>query len=777
LKLPEASSAQPPAETNFRQEAELAARTEDIQELPGRLGPRAIAAVAPFTAALLLSALLLFVVEPMFAKMVLPLLGGSPAVWTTCLMFFQAVLLGGYAYAHFTLKRLGVRRQAILHLGLLLLALLLLPVRLPPGWVPPVDRNPSPWLLLVALVVVGLPFFLLSATSPVLQAWFARSAHPASKDPYFLFAASNLGSIVGLLSYPAILEPTLRLGEQSRLWTWSYALLVILVASCAGMTWKSLPSEPEDPRLPAVAARTDPAGVPSGAQKLRWLVLAFVPSSLMLGVTSYLSMDVPSIPLLWVVPLAIYLATFVLVFARKPPVPHDLIVERMPFLVVASAIIIFCQTTEPFWLLAALNLLTFFVVAMMCHGELVRCRPSASHLTSFYLWLSLGGVLGGVFNALVAPLVFRSTLEYPLVLILAVFLRPPTDREIGQPHFLRWDFLLPLAVAGGEAALVWGLQAMRMKPGELMQAILFVPAGLLCLSFARRRVRFALGLLALLVGTLVYTGPYGRLLARDRSFFGTYRIFNVEGRYRTFVHGTTIHGVQALEPARRRDPLAYYAASGPAGEVFAGFSRAFPAGRVALVGLGVGSLACYRNASQKFTFYEIDPRVKRFARDPRYFTFLRDCAPQAGIVLGDARLSLAKEAERKFDLIVLDAFSSDAIPMHLLTREAMQLYLARLAPSGVLVFNISNRHLNLRPVLSNLATNLGLACLARDDLLLSQQEVDSGKFASRWMVLARSPDDFRRLGLDDRWQPSPGRTVAKVWSDDFSNILGSIAWQ
>src|SRR5262245_44359022 len=402
----------------------------------------------------------MFVVQPMVGKMILPSLGGSPAVWNTCMVFFQAVLLAGYAYAHGTTARLGVRRQAALHLGLLLLPLLALPVAVAADGGPPSDTHPVPWPLALLTLSVGLPFFLVSTSAPLLQKWFAGTGHPAARDPYFLYAASNLGSMLALLGYPILVEPYWPLAEQGVGWAWGYGALVVLTAFCALLLW----------RAPAAAAADAPADGPDGpppgwGQTLRWLALALVPSSLMLSVTTYVTTDIASIPLLWVAPLAIYLLTFILVFARRPLLPHRLVVAVAPVAVVLLAAVILCRVTEPVWLLLPLHLLGLFVVALVCHGALAQERPPARYLTGFFLWMSLGGVLGGLFNALVAPQVFSGVAEYPLVLVAACLLLPRRDGA-ADAAARRRDLALPLAAGLLTAVLAWALAGHEPSPGQ-----------------------------------------------------------------------------------------------------------------------------------------------------------------------------------------------------------------------------------------------------------------------------------------------------------------------
>lgn len=736
-----------------------------------------------FAVTLFVSSALLFWVQPMFAKMVLPMLGGTPGVWNTCMVFFQGSLLAGYIYAHAATAWLGVRRQAALHVGLLLLPLSTLPIAVSMGWSPPVEENPIPWLLALLLVSVGLPFFVISASAPMLQKWFASTGHPAAKDPYFLYRASNLGSMLGLLAYPALLEPTLQLAEQSWLWSWGYGLLILLTLGCAVILWRGPVSATHSLSLGAshdshgLLTIEDSGSGLTVSRRIRWVALSFAPSSLMLGVTTHLSTDIAAIPLLWVIPLALYLFSFVLVFARKPILSHQFMVRRLPFLILASAITIFSKATQPVWLLMPLHLLTFFVAAMVCHGEMAKDRPPTRHLTEFYLWMSVGGVLGGLFNALVAPMVFSTVVEFPLAMVAASLLLPCRSPDQQKPLSRRLDFLLPLALGLVTTGLVLALQSSWMS-NRLTHIIIFGLSALICLSFGSRPIRFGLGVGAIMLGTMYYTGPYQRILHAERSFFGVYRIMlDREEKYRLLFHGTTIHGAQSLDPAHRLEPLSYYYVTGPIGQLFATFNGTSAKPQVAVIGLGTGSLACYGKPGHHWTFYEIDPTVERIARDSRYFTYLRDCPPEIDVVLGDARLSLVKAPGRRYDLIILDAFSSDAIPLHLLTRQAMKLYLSKLAEGGILALHITNRHLNLKPVLGDLAKDMGLVSLVQGDRKISEAEKKRGKAASTWAVMARRSADLGKMAQDPRWKPLAGRSVAELWTDDFSNILSVFNWQ
>ena len=773
-----------------------------------------------FTISMFVSASLLFLVEPMLAKMALPLLGGSPAVWNTCLVFFQAVLLAGYLYAHATTKWLGRRTQIAVHICVALLPFAVLPLHIPAGWEPPTQTSPVLWTLGMLSVAVGLPFFLLSSSTPVLQRWFAHSGHASAHDPYFLYAASNAGSLVGLLGYPLLLEPTLRLSVQSHLWSYGYLLFVLMTAACATLVWRAKPNPTPQtvetldsvkgtgfsPHIsPAestpASAPEDRAAAPAHLNettwptRLRWIALAFVPSSLMMGVTTELTTDVPAVPLLWVMPLAIYLLSFVLVFASKPPISHVWLVRRLPLLILLSLYPIVSKSHLPLPLLFPLYMATLFAIAMVCHGELARSRPGASRLTEFYLLISVGGVLGGIFNSLLAPVIFSTVVEFPLALVFAAFLRPAVDVQTLTPQkairVRRNDWLLPLALGLVTALAITLLQRYGVAGSLSVQILLFGYSMLWCMSFGKRPLRFALGLSALLLACSLYTGAYGKFLDTERSFFGVLRVGDSpNGNLRYLFHGAIIHGIQSLDASGNpagpgsREPLSYYSRSGPAGSVLrelqsrslrdADGSPRKP--RWAVVGLGAGAMACYYQTGESLTFYEIDPAVRRIAIDPKYFTFLQQCAPAATIILGDARLKLRDSANAGYDLIVLDAFSGDTIPMHLITREAIALYLRKLSPGGILAFHISNSHLRLAPVFAALAQDAGLQSRIDDDTTLTHAEFNAGKSASQWMVMARTQADLGALATNPHWTQVQLPPNTQVWTDDYSNLLRIIKW-
>lgn len=727
-----------------------------------------------FGATIFLGAALLFVVQPMFARFVLPLLGGAPAVWNTAMVFYQAALLAGYAYAHGSVRWLGVRRQAVLHVALMLVPLAVLPIVIPAGWTPPTGGNPILWLLALMTVAVGLPFFVVSTTSPVLQAWFASSGERGAADPYFLYAASNVGSMLALLSYPLWIEPRLTLAAQSALWRGGYGLLVVGVAACVVRLWKT-PRTTADTTAETTAAHSKTkASAPAitARQRLRWLALSFVPSSLMLGVTTYLSSEIAAVPLLWVLPLGLYLLTFVLAFSQRRFFSRTWLARALPIALVPLVLVLNLRATEPIGGLMLLHLAAFFVVALQCHSELAAERPPASQLTEFYLWLSVGGVLGGIFNALLAPLLFNSIAEYPIALVLAAAVVSGWREPIRFSDFA-WPALLGILVA----VIVVTAEKRAVASQPLVFGAIFGSGALAGYFMSRRSVRFALALAALLVAGEFYRGEKGRVLHAERSFFGVHRVtLDPTGKFHLLVHGATLHGRQNLDAAHQREPLTYYHSTGPAGDVMTHFAQGQNA-RVGAVGLGAGSLAAYARSGQTWTYFEIDPVVEKLARDPRYFAFLRDAVTPVRVELGDARLTLGRQPDGAFDVLVLDAYSSDAIPVHLVTREALALYRRKLAARGVLAFHISNLHLNLEPVFANLANDAGLTSLVRDDTQISDAERAAGKSPSIWLVMAREREDLAALARDPRWRAVRADPAQRVWTDDYSSLLRVFSWR
>jgi spermidine synthase len=931
-----------------------------------------------FAGTLFLSALLLFLVQPMVGKMILPMLGGSPAVWNTCMVFFQAMLLAGYLYAHATTSWLGPRKQAVLHLVLLAVPFLVLPIAVNKALAPEGEANPVIGVLVLLVVTVGLPFFVVSASAPLLQKWFASTDHPAAQDPYFLYGASNLGSMLALVFYPWLIEPSLRLAQQSLWWEAAYGCLVALTASCAWLMWRSKPARvgsaaSGNPSSTAISAKRtkqhrkvgsgagrkaaegnsdeppNPAQMPVTVwRRLRWIALAFVPSSLMLGLTVFITTDIAAIPLLWVIPLGVYLLSFILVFSRLPAFIHTVMVLLLPLIALLLACMMLSNYkpdlhsilppgfSHPIVVEIVLHTLLLFIVAMVCHGELARDRPAAAHLTEFYLWLSIGGVLGGLFNAILAPVIFPGIVEYQLALVLATLLMPPLGKAAGDassgffidlvmaavlavaafifftvgmyhvqgqvaeyeksaqdikaagetvpewmdpyiaklegeiPNFIagrrsvagfvllaplgwflsrnwrgrrRWfDLILPLSMGLVTFSLLFAFQNRgwkfelfreflrdhtqgRLYPPEniLLIALVFGLPALLCYLFVERPMRFAFAFGTFVLVCNLYDMRNTTRLHQERSYFGVLHIYDYteDGhQYHRLHHGTTIHGMQCMDnKGRQADPLTYYHRKGPVGHIFGTYPELTH--NYAVIGLGTGTMSAYGGPENKVTFYEIDRNVKRIAENPDFFTFLTDYNKRRGepaqIVLGDARLQMEKaQPDEKYGIIIVDAFSSDAIPVHLITQEAVRILFDKLAEHGIVAYHISNRWLKLQPVLYNIVKEEKLAALIRED------SGDGGEwYSSTWVVLARDEKDIERLkreswyiqGKDARetmevlagfpspslsstaavlfgtcerpiWEPLAPRDAEQeawwenvgVWTDDYSNILSVFDW-
>jgi len=725
-----------------------------------------------FSATIFTGALLLFLIQPLVGRMVLPLLGGSPAVWTTTMLFFQTVLLAAYGYAHFSLRRLDIRRQVLIHLLLLLVPLLSLPVAIRTGLTVPSVSNPIPGLLLLLTATVGLPFFVVSTTSPLLQRWFAASGHRSSSDPYFLYAASNCGSLLALVIYPVLIEPNWRLPVQSWWWAVCYGVFAGMVALCGLRVRQSVWHEP-------LAAKEDLAGTEpvTVGRRIRWVALATVPCSLMLSVTMYLTSEVAPVPLLWVIPLGIYLLTFILVFAQRQLISHRLMVRAMPVIVVTVLFTLVAGIIEPIAPLTVLHLAGLFVVAMACHGELAQDRPPVDHLTGYYLWMSVGGVLGGVFNALLAPVLFKTVLEYPLTLVLACVLVPVTARLKTGLRDRLMD-LLPAIPLG-----LLALYLLRYIPATISissqvanSALIFGVLCGICLLSMRNSRRFSLNLLMVVVVGLVVPERNVHILKKERSFFGVHRVEKDSlGKFNLLLHGNTIHGLQYLDPVRRLEPLGYYTRSGPLGQALAAVAMPLRQ-QVGVIGLGTGTLASYAQSGEQWTFFEIDPVVEKLARDTKYFSFLADSPAKVDVILGDARLALAHVDDGRFGLLIVDAFTADLVPLHLLTREALALYRSKVSADGVLIFNISNQHLWLEQVVAMLAQDAGWACLVRSDPLSSNERLEDGRFSSKWIILAKSQATLSKLVIDPRWQAPPSRLNSPVWTDDYTSIFSIFKW-
>jgi hypothetical protein len=723
-----------------------------------------------FTAAVFAGAGLLFTVEPLTGRLVLPLAGGTPAVWTTCLLFFQAALLAGYAYSHFIGDRLPVRAQATLHLAVIAVPAIALPIVVDQSWFVG-SGHPALTLLPMLARTVGLPFFALATTAPLMQRWFAAVA--PKRDPYPLYAASNAGSLLALAAYPFVIEPALGLVDQGRFWAVGYGVYALLIMACACLVWR-------EPAVTSSRKMTSEAG-----PWVRWILLSFAPSSLLMGVTTAITTDITPVPLLWVVPLAIYLLTFVLAFAGRPILPHRWICRAAPIAALALLYALLTNATKPWWAILSIHLLAFFLVALACHGELAKLKPPSEGLTRYYLLISVGGVFGGVLNAIVAPVLFQKIglAEYPLVLALAVGLLPNRPRATvleGIPELTgAAAFTYPFVVAAITAGVAYAANSLGWG-GPLFAGMLFGVPLVLIYLLIDRPVRFGVGLALLTFAGLLFASDGGKVIDFDRNFFGIVKVSEelihtdskITEQYHRLMHGSTLHGRQKWHDGHGvNEPLSYYGRPGPIGDAFR-VAEKKGAKSIAICGLGAGSLAAYATPNQAWTFYEIDPAMVRIANDKRLFTFLSDNFAQTPkIALGDARLEMASAADGDYDLIVLDAFSSDSIPVHLLTREAIELYLRKLAPNGIVVFHISNRYLDIKPVLSAVADDLHLEIRYRFDEVPSEVADATGRTSSIWVALARNKDSLGSIILN--WSPvSKPPKGFRTWTDDYSNLFG-----
>lgn len=737
-----------------------------------------------FVLTILVGSFLLFQVQPMVARMVLPKLGGAPAVWNSAMLVYQALLLGGYAYAHW-LGRFTIRRQATIHIALFVLAALWLPIGIA-KIAPPAPGQEALWVPLLLLASIGPVFFVVSAQAPLIQRWFA--ADPRAGDPYYLYAASNLGSFAGLISYPALVEPNLPLAAQSWGWTAGYGVLVLLVAAVAAARWQS-----------GMAHDTAVDGVgeprPNARRQLHWLLIAAVPSGLMLSTTTHLTTDIVAMPLLWVLPLGLYLLSFVIAFSTATRLTQIFTTIAPPLLLSVGGLALISSGGGTM-LVALGSLAMLFVVATALHGYLYHLRPAPQHLTLFYLIMSAGGVVGGLFAALFAPLLFDWVYEHPLLVLAAALLLP-------LPALFPWNAWLKLSekttrIAAALLVVIAGICCWRMTTiwdGSLtgwpaiMAGIIFT-AGVLAIGWRWAFVPILAFLMLALGGWHTIEGSFTGM--RVRSYFGVYTVTDDPYRHqRRLAHGTTLHGLQRTQPGLELEPTTYYGHQSGVGltldkaEALAG-----PDASVGIVGLGAGTLSCYRRPGQHWTIFEIDPAMVAIARDPSKFTFLSKCAPNVPIVIGDARLQIAKLPPARFDILVIDAFSSDAIPLHLLTGEAFGIYARALKPGGILLVHISNRFFGLEPVLAAEAKARGWSAAIRIDPSptdIDPNNPDYGDLtASNWVALTATPQRLQQLtGVlksrpkaedKDVWVPLEARPNFTRWTDDYASTLPVLLW-
>ena len=663
-------------------------------------------------ATIFLSAFLLFLVQPLLAKQILPWFGGAAIVWTLCMVFFQFVLLLGYAYAHWLSSRVPARQQGWIHVALLVASLVLLPIAPDAGWKPAGDDNPVVRILLLLFATIGLPYFLLSSTSPLVQSWFAR-AYPGS-SPYRLFALSNFASMLALLGYPFLFEPWFTNPQQSTGWSAGYALFVVL---CAALAWKSRDLPPlsvEGGQLAADAG--EPA--PRARSIVLWLALSAMGSVTLLGVSNHLTQNISSIPLLWVIPLAVYLLTFILCFEGRVWYRRDTYLGSLVWILCVMAWFLADKSLqfELLWHLAVFTIGLYFV-CMFCHGELARLRPGPRHLTLFYLIVSLGGVIGGVLVGIVAPVTLPGYLELEIALVVVAVLAVVTNLRRPAPIVV-----MLVAVVG------FTLAALAYRVHTFSEDTLHIERNY-----------------------------YGVLRVKENQS----RIDDMDTRYRSLVHGAILHGEQYLSEKYRRSATTYYKTPSGIGRAILAFGGQ-PI-KVGVIGLGAGSLAVYADADDTYRFYDINPAVIEVANT--WFTYLKDSDGKIETVLGDARLSLEREAPQGFDVLVVDAFSGDAIPVHLITVEAFAEYLRHLKAQGVIAFHVSNRFLDLKPVLLAIAEKHGL------EYAFVHETAEGGATTSDWVLITRYKPFILKKEIVEVTEPVAPRPDWRLWTDHFNNLF------
>ena len=736
----------------------------NTQSIPyaASIGSRRLASAA-FPAAIFLSAALLFWIEPLFSKMVLPVLGGTSAVWSVAMVVFQGLMLAGYVYAHLLTRYLQIRQALLVHLLVLSAATVSLPIAIANGFGSPPLDGPSLWLVGLFLASMGLPFFALAANAPLLQAWFARGH---GQNAYLLYRASNLGSFLVLLAYPFLIERSIGLAAQSRLWSGGYLLLILAILVSGVLAARAPDSEllSSDPAVQTATWR----------DRLSWAALGFIPSGLLIAVTAHIATDIASGPYIWIIPLALYLLTYVLAFSDRPLLPAKAILAVQPFTTAVLAVL-FLWTAQLNWEISlAGHLAGFFVAAMVCQTELYRRRPAQQSLTQFYVWMSLGGVVGGIFAALIAPRIFSTILEYPLLVLASLLIRPDVWRT---PRAVWIKDLVLVACIGIAFALAVLLIA---SPTAIF--VLAVMATAIGMAFQGGAPARLIGLAALLLAATHFYDPTQNVVMHKRSFYGVYKVVDVPpGKFRVLYHGTIVHGGEQIRedngnPFRARpQPLTYYYVGGPLDEgILAVRARAGGMlARAGVVGLGVGSLSCERRTGEAWTFYELDPLIAAIAHDRSLFRFMSACAPNAPVVLGDGRLTL-RNAKPGMDLLVLDTFSSDAVPLHMLTREAFALYKSRLGAHGVLVINISNRNMELADAVAASAAANGMVTALNLDRKQAGTSRETLRFKAEIALVARSDAELKALKLGPDWHVIRPAADTPVWTDDYSNVLDAI---
>jgi hypothetical protein len=711
-----------------------------------------------FAALSLGGSFLLFLVQPLVAKMALPQLGGNPAVWNCALVAYQVMLLAGYAYAH-GLQRLTFRYQLFVHMALLVLSTLWLPIAFNVAQVP-TGNSLMLWVPWQIGVAVGPMFVLSAAQAPLLQSWLRQNG--SNETPYGLYVWSNLGSFVGLLAYPLLFDPITPLTLQSKLWSWGFAGFVAGMAALA-LALLRYESAPSDKLLPSINGSTQ---WPNWQQGLKWLVHAAIPSALVLATTTHLTTDIVALPLLWVLPLGLYLLSFVIAFSKKSRMAGPL-AQRTQLPLALLGIVALSTDTFEVEVTGLASVAFLFLASIIIHRKLFNERPAQSGLTAFYLILSAGGAMGGFLVAIVAPNVFDWTYEFPLLVIAAVAM---TNSQATTSKSLLAVLLVIAAFAlVASVAFDWN------RPPQIWLAVAF--AMLVLLSGKRRFLVLIVSIcaaLSLSVSDALFLSRYG---LHQRSFFGIYTISdNEEGTLRTLTHGTTTHGIQQLTEGRTLEPTGYFGVNSGVGRVLEQAPAMFgPNARVGIIGMGAGTLACYAHQGQSWTFYEIDPLVFDIARHQGWFSYLTNCAPNATTKIGDARLTLAQDQTHSLDILVMDAFSSDALPTHLLTAEAFNIYNRVLAEKGVLLVHISNRYLNVEPVLASETKARGWSA-AFLQFQPDELEAEKGERASVWVVISKTSIVLAQITNNREWREITAATDFRRWTDDFGSVFSLIKW-
>lgn len=690
----------------------------------------------------ILSSLLLFLIQPIAAKTLLPLLGGVPAVWNTCMVFFQGMLLVGYLYAFLLTRYFSGFWQGVLHASVMVLSLGMLPVLT--STLTPVNGDPIIYVLTTLFATISLPLFILSATSPLIQNWFGHTKHPDAKDPYFLYSASNIGSLLALLSFPFLLEPYLGRLKLSLAWSLLYAGLIALLLMLALRQRQSK-------QVSYIAMQS-----PNNKQRLYWLLLSFAPSSLLIAVTQYITTNIASGPLFWIIPLALYLISFIIVFSRKPLISHQWITQQLPFFLVFTLL----SFVKPMGFILVAQLMGYFALVMVCNGELAARKPDKAYLTEYYFWLALGGFLGGVFNSLIAPFIFNDVYEYYIAICLCVYLSPSYKPSSGKAILFP---LLMMAVL----SCAYFLLPMLVKSADnnvWVEAVEIVAITII-LTWHQRPALLAINIAIVLV--FIQTSKLSNLgekIWQSRNFFGVSKIFSAENLH-VYIDGVTLHGAQVIGD-KQNQALTYYRPIFMLSDLL--HIEAKQPLQIAIAGLGTGTLSCaFKN--DHTTFFEINPTVTAIANNTKYFTYLNTCPPSGGIVMGDARTKLAEIKPQNFDVILVDTFTSDAIPTHLITVDAVQMYLQKLNPQGMLILHISNSHVDLKPLLVAISKQLNLIALEYDHKPFYRLD-----YASDWVVLTRNQGTANHLQQLLKWQKLTSTKSMAAWTDDYSNILGVI---